>query len=76
MIPGATFQPRKRSRPSDQAPELQKSRKSSLRGRVEEEEDNKDEEEEEDGGGRDEVSDNTGWTVGSVLKNLLSGGLR
>lgn len=68
---------RKRSRPSDQAPELQKSRKSSLRGRVEEEDNDDDEEEEdEEKGGRDEISDNTAWTVGSVLKNLLSGGLR
>jgi hypothetical protein len=66
---------RKRSRPSDQALELQKSRKSSLRTRGEEVEE---EEGEEDEGDQDEEegNDNVGWSVGSVLKTILSGGLR
>jgi len=66
---------RKRSRPSDQAPELQKSRKSSLRARGEEVEEEEGEEDEEDQD-EEEGNDNVGWSVGSVLKTILSGGLR
>jgi hypothetical protein len=67
---------RKRSRPSDQALELQKSRKLSLRTRGEEVEEEEEGEEDEGDQDEEEGNDNVGWSVGSVLKTILSGGLR